>query len=157
MLVYLVDDRGTRGEYMHFLKAYAQQLPPLVLHVFTHWDALNKAIQNRVPDAVILDMRFDETPLALLVDAKDLASGAPKSNEDAMKESRVRDNQGVLILRALRAEQYKMPVILFAALAPKQEERLLDVAAPLYIIEGLILSELRDTLDKIHRQALRRL
>lgn len=80
--------------------------------------------------ALLLDQDFRRTPRELLVDA----SGAHSS--DALVEV-----QGILILRALRARDIKLPALLFADLDnPDRSLRLERELSPLSIVpssEGL--------------------
>lgn len=155
MLVYLVDDRGARGEYAHFLKAYAQQLPPLDFVVFTHWVALREALLEQLPCAILLDMRFDETPPSLLLGSPEASSDdASLPPDPALAQTQIRENQGILILRAIRHLGVQVPIVLFATLPEKQQQRMLNIANPLVIIDGLILNELRAALQSAQHQSL---
>ena len=58
MLTYLVDDRGEKGEYTHFLEAHADRLPKLELRVFTNWQQLQRGLIEDPPALILLDMHF---------------------------------------------------------------------------------------------------
>jgi DNA-binding NarL/FixJ family response regulator len=63
------------------------------------------------PDVVYLDMRFDRTPVNLLLG--DVVQLTGRFNGDVARARRFQeDNQGLFILRALRESGYVRPVIL---------------------------------------------
>ncbi len=147
MLTYLVDDRGSRGEYAHFLQAHGERLPPLSLEVFCTWTDVAQRLQAQRPDLVLLDMHFDETaPEALCGDLDALASSARFGGDRVRAEAQLRRLQGVFILQALRRLPWHGPAVLFGSLPPQQAERLLDQHGPLRIVEGLIFDAVREAL-----------
>lgn len=147
MIIYLIDDRGPKGEYANFLHAYANDLPALELKVFTHWQALRDAIAERSPDGILADMRFDETPRAELYgDIEALANTDQFCGNIARAEAQIRGMQGLLILRALREQHIMVPAILFAPFAENVRMRITAQTSNLTIIDGLRLEPIRETL-----------
>ena len=148
MLIYIVDDRGVHGEYADFLNAHQSCLPAFELEVFTHWSALYEAIQKKMPSLIVADMRFDESPREELYgDIEGLAERFCGNVERA--EAQVRGMQGMLICRALREHGVKQPIILFASIAPNVSAQLTRTLAPLRVIEGLMLDEVRSALREV--------
>ncbi|MCL2325245.1 MAG: hypothetical protein FWC40_01895 [Proteobacteria bacterium] len=147
MLVYLVDDRGPRGEYASFINAYAQALPPMVLAVYTHWAALFEAIEAERPACLLADMRFDETPTKELYgDIVALANTEQFCGNLERAEAQIRGMQGLLIIRALRERGIDVPVILFAPFPEDVRTRILTQLAPIQIIDGLVFREVQTAL-----------
>lgn len=147
MIIYLIDDRGPKGEYANFLQAYAGELPALELKVFTHWQALIDAIAERSPDGILADMRFDETPREELYgDIEALANTDQFCGNIARAESQIRGMQGLLILRALRERHIMVQAILFAPFAENVRRRITAQTPNLTIIDGLRLEPIRETL-----------
>ena len=147
MIIYLIDDRGPKGEYANFLQAYAGELPALELKVFTHWQALIDAIAERSPDGILADMRFDETPREELYgDIEALANTDQFCGNIARAESQIRGMQGLLILRALRERHIMVQAILFAPFAENVRRRITAQTPNLTIIDGLRLEPIREPL-----------
>jgi len=147
MRIYLIDDRGSRGEYANFLQAYVQELPPLQLSVFTHWAQLFDALQTSLPDGILADMRFDETPRELLYgDIEALANTDQFCGNLTRAEAQIRGMQGLLILRALREKNINIPAILFAPFADNVRTRIMAQTPNLTIIDGLRFDLVRATL-----------
>ncbi len=147
MRIYLIDDRGPRGEYANFLQAYARELPPIQLSVFTHWAQLLTAIQNSLPDGILADMRFDQTPRDLLYgDIEALANNDQFCGNLERAEAQIRGMQGLLILRALREKNIQVPAILFAPFADNVRTRIMAQTPNLTIIDGLRFEPVRSTL-----------
>ena len=147
MIIYLIDDRGPKGEYANFLQAYAGELPALELKVFTHWQALIDAIAERSPDGIFADMRLDETPREELYgDIEALANTDQFCGNIARAESQIRGMQGLLILRALRERHIMVQAILFAPFAENVRRRITAQTPNLTIIDGLRLEPIRETL-----------
>ena len=150
MLIYLVDDRGIEGEYADFLCAHAQSLIAFELEVFTHWTALCQAIEQRKPDVILADMRFDMIPREELYgDIEGLANTERFCGNLARAEAQVRGMQGLLICRALREIKCHIPIILFASIEPAIEQQITRTLAPLKVIKGLILADVRKALREI--------
>jgi ActR/RegA family two-component response regulator len=95
---------------------YLTNLSMFVAEGFTYRQAHSGAqacdmIDERVPDAVYLDMRFDRTPQEELLG--NIVELANRFNGDAARARRFQeDNQGLFVLRALREAGYRGPVIL---------------------------------------------
>ena len=150
MLIYLVDDRGIEGEYADFLYAHAQSLIAFELEVFTHWTALCQAIEQRKPDVILADMRFDMIPREELYgDIEGLANTERFCGNLARAEAQVRGMQGLLICRALREIKCHIPIILFPSIDPAIEQQITRTLAPLKVIKGLILADVRKALREI--------
>lgn len=150
MLIYLVDDRGVQGEYADFLHAHAQSLISFELKVFTHWAALYQAIEQQKPDVILADMRFDMIPKEELYgDIEGLAATEQFCGNLERAEAQVRGMQGLLICRALREHKIATPIILFASIAPAIERQISSSLAPIKVIQGLILADVRQTLREI--------
>ncbi len=150
MKLYLVDDRGIHGEYADFLHAHSESLPAFQLEVFTHWQALFNAINQQIPTAVLADMRFDAIPKEELYgDIEGLANTERFCGNIERAEAQVRGMQGMLICRALREHQIRVPIILFASLAPQIKKNITQSLAPITVIEGLILNDVRKALRDI--------
>ena len=148
MRIYIVDDRGNHGEYADFLEAHRASLPEFSLSVFTHWSALYDAVCAQPPSAIIADMRFDEIPREELYG--DIAGLAEKfGGNEERAEAQVRGMQGLLICRALREHGVRVPIILFASLAPNVATQVSRTLAPIRIIEGLILQDVRAALREV--------
>lgn len=148
MLLYLIDDRGPRGEYANFIQAYASQLPPLTFQVFTHWNSLWEAVTRQTPDGILADMRFDETPLCQLYgDIDALADTDQFCGNRERAEAQIRGMQGLLIIRALHERGYHMPTILFAPFAEPIRRQIMAQMPNLTIIDGLSLHEIKKTLS----------
>jgi len=147
MLVYLVDDRGPRGEYASFLNAYAQALPHMTLAVYTHWATLFEAIQVERPACLLADMRFDETPAEKLYgDIVALANTEQFCGNLERAEAQIRGMQGLIIIRALRERGIDVPAILFAPFSQDVRARILTQLAPIQIIDGLVFREVQTAL-----------
>lgn len=97
-------------------------------HQARHGERACQMVGEIGPDLVYLDMRFDRTPDEELLG--NMVELTARFNGDAARARRFQqDNQGLFILRALRASGYAGPVILsydfgpeerrFAALAKK--------------------------------------
>ena len=150
MLIYIVDDRGIHGEYVEFLHAYSGRLPSFETEVFTHWQALYEAISRRQPDVVMADMRFDATPSdELYGDIDGLAQTSQFGGNRDRAEAQIRGMQGLLICRALREHQIRVPIILFASLPAQSVQNVQRMLQPIRVIEGLILNDVRDALREI--------
>lgn len=150
MRLYLVDDRGKTGEYADFLHAHAESLPSFELEVFTHWQTLFDAINEQPPAAVLADMRFDEIPTSELYgDIEALANSERFGGNVERAETQIRGMQGLLICRALREHGVRVPIILFASLAPQILKNITQTLAPITVIEGLILTDVRKALRDI--------
>lgn len=148
MLIYIVDDRGTHGEYADFLRAHRESLPAFELEVFTHWQALYDAMNQKMPSVVVADMRFDAIPREELYgDIEGLANTFCGNVERA--EAQVRGMQGMLICRALREHGMHMPILLFASLPPNVKAQISKTLAPIRVIEGLVIHEVREALREI--------
>lgn len=149
MLVYLVDDRGSRGEYANFLHAYVNRLPRFELQVFTHWASLLAALNASKPDCILVDMRFDETPREQLYgDIEALANTDQFCGNLEGAEAQIRGMQGLLIVRAIRDHGSTSPIVLFGNLPSTIRAQVIAKAAPLDVLEGLIFDELRVVLEK---------
>lgn len=150
MRLYLVDDRGVSGEYADFLHAHSETLPSFELEVFTHWQALYEAIQQQEPTAVLADMRFDAIPSSELYgDIEGLANTERFGGNIERAEAQIRGMQGLLICRALREHKVRVPIILFASLAPQIQKNVTQSLAPITVIEGLIINDVRKALRDI--------
>lgn len=150
MLIYIVDDRGIEGEYVEFLHAHRESLPSFEVKVYTHWQALYEAIEERHPSVILADMRFDATPKeALYGDIEGLAATSQFCGNLERAEAQIRGMQGLLICRALREHHVKEPIILFASLSPQVEQNVRRSLSPLRVIEGLKLSEVRSALREV--------
>lgn len=97
-------------------------------HQARHGERACQMVQELRPDLVYLDMRFDRTPDEELLG--NIVELTARFNGDMARARRFQqDNQGLFILRALRAARFRGPVILsydfgpeerrFAALAQK--------------------------------------
>ncbi len=151
MLLYLIDDRGARGEYANFITAYEAQLPPLKFEVFTHWSALWDAISKKAPDGLLADMRFDETPLSQLYgDIDALADTDQFCGNRERAEAQIRGMQGLLIIRALRERGCEVPAILFAPFPDPIRNRIMAQTLHLTIIDGLIFNDIKTVLWRWH-------
>ena len=64
-------------------------------------------------------------------------------------EAQVRGMQGLLICRALRQSGFQNPIILFASLAQNITDHLRLTLAPIHVIEGLILRDVKAVLEGI--------
>lgn len=147
MLIYIIDDRGPRGEYANFIQAYETELPPLEFKVFTHHQALVDAIAHKTPDGILADMRFDETPLELLYgDIDALADTDQFCGNKERAEAQIRGMQGLLIIRALRERGILIPAILFAPFPDPVRNRIMAQTPNLTIIDGLLLHEIKTIL-----------
>ncbi|MBR4986802.1 MAG: hypothetical protein IKY83_13805 [Proteobacteria bacterium] len=150
MKLYLIDDRGVTGEYADFLNAHRDSLPSFELEVFTHFSPLLDAIHRQMPSAILADMRFDMIPTEELYgDIDALANTEQFCGNRERAEAQIRGMQGLLICRALREQRIGVPEILFASLAPQIAANVVRRLAPIRIIEGLILSDVRDALREI--------
>ena len=148
MLTYLVDDRGGRGEYAHFLDAHSDRLPRLDLAVFSCWRQLEGALRESRPALVLLDMHFDEGEVEdLFGDVEKLAASARFAGDHARAEAQLRKLQGAFIVQGLRERSlFVGPIILFGSLPKQQAERMKAEFGPLSIVEGLIYDEVRQAL-----------
>jgi hypothetical protein len=144
----VVDDRGMQGEYVHFLKAHRERLPPLSLDVHTSWRSFTASLSVQMPDLVLLDMRFDDGPVDQLAgDVEALTRSARFGGDRARAEAQIRGLQGVFILQALRDEvSLRVPVILFGTLPKVQSDRLLERYGPVRILDGLLFEGVREAL-----------
>lgn len=150
MKLYLIDDRGETGEYADFLNAHRESLPEFELEVFTHFASLLEAVRREMPGAILADMRFDMIPAdELYGDIDALANTEQFCGNRDRAEAQIRGMQGLLVCRALREQQVRVPMILFASLAPGVEANVKRQLAPIRIIEGLILSDVREALCEI--------
>lgn len=147
--IYLIDDLGEIGEYAGFLNAHATSLPKFQVRIFTHYAALQQAIAQSTPDFILADMRFDTIPTSQLhgdIDALALSEAFGGNRQRA--EAQIRGMQGLLICRALREDGYTKPIILFASLPQHVAEHVTRTLAPLQIIQGLILSDVKRALQE---------
>ena len=150
MRIYLVDDRGQNGEYLAFIHAYRGQMPEYTMDVFTHWQPMFDAIIKNPPDLILADMRFDlVTREQLYGDIDALANSEHFGGNYERAEAQVRGMQGLLISRALRDNHISVPIILFASLAPKVEQNVIQKLAPIRIIKGLILEEILQAMREL--------
>lgn len=150
MLIYLVDDRGSIGEYAEFLHAHRESLPKFSLKVFTCWNDLITAIQQQSPNVILADMRFDAIPAENLYgDIDGLANTVRFCGNRERAEAQIRGMQGLIICRALRENNITVPIILFASLAPQIKTNVTKSLAPIRIIEGLMINEVRTSLREI--------
>lgn len=150
MKLYLIDDRGETGEYADFLNAHRESLPAFELEVFTHFAALLEAVRREMPGAILADMRFEMIPAdELYGDIDALANTEQFCGNRDRAEAQIRGMQGLLVCRALREQQVRVPMILFASLSPGVEANVKRQLAPIRIIEGLILSDVREALREI--------
>lgn len=148
MRTFLVDDRGSAGEYAHFLEAHREQLPALELKVFSSWLAVSGPLEESPPELVLLDMHFDDGPVeGLCGDIEALAASPRFGGDRARAEAQMRRHQGVFMVQALREGEFEGPIILFGSLPKAQKERLLERYAPLKIVEGLIFEAVRESLS----------
>ncbi len=155
MLIYLVDDRGARGEYANFIQAYSVLLPPIELCVFTHWEALYSAVESRRPDGLLADMRFDETPTDQLYgDIGALANTDQFCGNRARAEAQVRGMQGLMIVRALRERGVDVPAILFAPFPENVRARIIAQTPNLDIIEGLRFEAVKAVLEQWQQRVI---
>lgn len=150
MLMYLVDDLGESGEYAGFLNAHRGVLPSFELRIFTHYQALLDAVKSQMPDILLADMRFDSTPChELYGDIDGLAQTEAFGGNVERAESQVRGIQGLLICRALRENGFTKPIILFSSLPSYTVNQITQTLSPIYIIEGLILRDVKAVLHQI--------
>ena len=150
MLIYLVDDRGANGEYAEFLHAHRDSLPKFSLEVFTCWNDLLAAIRHQLPGVILADMRFDLIPTeSLYGDIDGLANTDRFCGNRERAEAQIRGMQGLIICRALRENNITVPIILFASLAPQIKANISKSLAPIRIIEGLMINEVRSSLREI--------
>lgn len=150
MLIYLVDDRGANGEYAEFLYAHRESLPKYSLEVFTCWSELLEAIHRQSPGVILADMRFDLIPTECLYgDIDALANTDRFCGNKERAEAQIRGMQGLIICRALRENNISVPIILFASLAPQIKSNVSKSLAPIRIIEGLMINEVRASLREI--------
>lgn len=150
MRIYLIDDRGKEGEYAGFLHAHKTSLPIFELEVFTHWAALLDAIHLQMPDVILADMRFDETPTAQLYgDIDALANSDRFCGNRERAEAQIRGMQGLMICKALRENHVQVPILLFASLAPQVAAHAIKTLSPLSIVEGLRLGAVRTFLTEL--------
>lgn len=78
-----------------------------------------RMVEQRRPDLVYLDMRFDRTPEEALLG--NLVELAARFNGDVARARRFQeDNQGLFVLRALREAGYGGPVILSYDFGPEE-------------------------------------
>lgn len=148
MLIYLIDDRGSSGEYANFLQAYVHRLPRFELQVFTHWASLHLALNVAKADCILVDMRFDETPREQLYgDIEALANSDQFCGNVEAAEAQIRGMQGLLIIRAIRDHGFTSPIVLFGNLPSSIRTQAIAKAAPLRVIEGLIFDDLRAALE----------
>ncbi|MBK8481281.1 MAG: hypothetical protein IPL40_08915 [Proteobacteria bacterium] len=94
--------------------------------------ALWRVLDTHQPRGLLLDLDFRRTPRELLIDER----GRPAPSAIALRAARpgaaIVAEQGLMILRALRARHSRLPVVLFADLAdPQRGERLLQSLGPL--------------------------
>ena len=150
MLIYLVDDRGSNGEYAEFLHAHRESLPQFSLEVFTCWNELLSAIRQKSPSVILADMRFDLIPTECLYgDIEGLANTDRFCGNRERAEAQIRGMQGLIICRALRENNISVPIVLFASLAPQIKTNVTKSLAPIRIIEGLMINEVRSSLREI--------
>lgn len=150
MKTFLVDDRGIKGEYAHFLRAHQSRIPTLTLSVFDSWAAVKARLdEDGLPQLILLDMRFDDGPVENLAgDLHALANSTRFAGDASRAEVQLRRLQGVFLLQALREEAgYSGPVVLFGTLPRGQAQRLLKRYAPLKILEGLLFEGVREALE----------
>ncbi|MBQ1924699.1 MAG: hypothetical protein II767_03055 [Proteobacteria bacterium] len=150
MKLYLIDDRGSTGEYADFLNAHRESLPAFELEVFTHYSPLLDAVNRQMPSAILADMRFDMIPAEELYgDIDALANTEQFCGNRDRAEAQIRGMQGLLVCRLLRERQVRVPEILFASLPPQIAANVTRSLAPIRIIEGLILNDVREALREI--------
>ncbi len=107
---------------------------------------LQPVLQTQKPNLFLLDMRFEKTPVEQLYgDIDAIANNQVFCGNRSRAEAMLRSMQGLLIAKALR-NQYKIPIILFASLEREQRKRAQIQLAPIQIIEGLILSDVKNAL-----------
>jgi CheY-like chemotaxis protein len=78
-----------------------------------------RMIEERVPDLIYLDMRFDRTPEEDLLGS--MVELTARFNGDVGRARRFQqDNQGLFVLRALREAGFRGPVILSYDFGPEE-------------------------------------
>lgn len=101
-------------------------------------------------DAVFLDMRFDRVPVGALLG--DLEAATARFGDEERAVQFLMDNQGTVILTALRNAQHRLPVLMSYAFdeEPRRFERLAATYGPVdYVPDAAGPTDIRDRLHAL--------
>ncbi len=108
-------------------------------------------LQNGNFDGFVVDLRFDRVPRTELIgDPEDIAEdlfGDVSEIESAWRY--IEDNQGFLILQALRAQNHHQPALLITDIPARRRANLERLYGRLLVVPSFDAKEIRDALGKL--------
>lgn len=134
-------------EYEEFVRAFLPELDLVVAHDGA--EAL-AALERGAVDALLVDLRFERTPDERLVgDVPGLARRAFGGDEERARRW-LRDQQGTLVLEALRAHGFVQRAVFVHAFAPERLANLRRLYGDVVCVPGFDAKAMRAALVGEH-------